>query len=46
MKDRLLFLEKIEDAVAGYSCDAKDENFEVFVKITCEDGWVYANVVG
>lgn len=46
MEDRLLFIEKIEEAAAEYSCDAKDGNFEVIVKITCEDGWCSATVVG
>lgn len=46
MEDRLLFIEKIEEAAADYSCEAKDGDFEVFVKITCVDGWCSANVVG
>ena len=46
MEDRLLFLEKFEEAAEEYSCDAEDGCFEVYVKITCEYGCASANVIG
>lgn len=46
MKDRLLLLEKIEEAVAEYSCKAEDENFEAVINVSCNDGDVYVGVIG
>ncbi|MBD5401881.1 hypothetical protein HDR58_03635 [bacterium] len=46
MENRLKFLEIIEEAAETYACNAEDRDFEVIVKITCEDGWCNAYIVG
>lgn len=39
LEDKDLLLEMIQDAASGYSCDASDSDFEVIVRIKCDDGW-------
>jgi hypothetical protein len=45
MIDEELLIEMIQDAASDYSCDASDRNFEVVVRIKCDDGWTSAEIV-
>ena len=37
-------IDAIQSAVAGYCYDYEDNDFEVVVKITADDGWVKAEI--
>lgn len=34
----------IEEAASNYACDYEDIDFDVYVRITCEDGWTEAKI--
>lgn len=45
MIDEELLIEIIRDAASEYSCDASDKDFEVVVRIKCDNGWTSAEIV-
>lgn len=38
-------IEEIESRTAEFAYDTKIDNFEITVRITCEDGWCSANII-
>lgn len=40
-----LLIEMIRIAASEYSCDASDRDFEVVVRIKCDNGWTSAEIV-
>lgn len=38
-------VEEIESQASEFSCDKEIDNFEITVRITCEDGWCSANII-
>lgn len=45
MIDEELLIGIIRDAASEYSCDASDKDFEVVVRIKCDNGWTSAEIV-
>lgn len=45
VKDEENLLERLQSEVAMYADDADDQDFEILVRITCEDGWVSCDLV-
>ena len=45
MIDEDLLIEMIRTAASEYSCDASDRDFEVVVRIKCDNGWTSAEIV-
>jgi hypothetical protein len=45
MIDEELLIEMIQDAASEYSCEASDRDFEVIVRIKCDNGWASAEIV-
>ena len=45
MIDEELLIEMIQRAASEYSCDASDRDFEVVVRIKCDNGWTSAKIV-
>ena len=39
LKDEELFIDNLQDAAANYAFDALDDDFEVLVRISSEDGY-------
>lgn len=38
-------IEEIESQASVFACDKEIDDFEVTVRITCEDGWCSANII-
>jgi hypothetical protein len=48
MKAKELFsdlIEEIESQASMFACDKELDDFELTVRITCEDGWCSANII-
>lgn len=45
MEKEKKFIDEIQEAVAGYCYDCEDNDFEVVVKITADDGWVKVEIM-
>lgn len=45
LKDEELFIDNLQGAAANYAFDALDDDFEVLVRISSEDGWVKCELV-
>ena len=45
LEDEGLFIDKLQGAAADYAFDASDDDFEVLVRVTSEDGWVKCELV-
>ena len=45
LKDEDLLVEMVQSAASEYSCDAEDLDFEVVVRIKCENRWTSAEIV-
>jgi hypothetical protein len=45
MIDEEFLIEMIRETASEYSCDASDRDFEVVVRIKCDDGWTSAEIV-
>ena len=45
MKDEELFIEEIRSAASNYACDTDDNDYDVLVRIKCEDGWTSAEII-
>lgn len=45
MNDEDLLIEMVQTAASEYSCDASDRNFEVIIRIKCEEGWTSAEIL-
>lgn len=38
-------IEEIESQASIFACDKEINDFEITVRITCEDGWCSANII-
>lgn len=38
-------IEEIESQASIFACDKEIDNFEITVRITCEDGWCSVNII-
>lgn len=38
-------IEEIESQTSNFAYDKEMDNFEITVRITCEDGWCSANII-
>lgn len=38
-------IEEIESQASIFACDKEIDDFEIIVRITCEDGWCSANII-
>lgn len=38
-------IEEIESQASNFACDKEIDNFEITVRITCEDGWCSADII-
>lgn len=38
-------IEEIEYEASKFACDEEIDDFEITVRITCEDGWCSANII-
>ena len=45
MIDEGLLIEMIRKVASEYSYDASDRDFEVVIRITCDNGWASAEIV-
>lgn len=45
MNDEDLLIEMVQEAASEYACDASDRNFEVIIRIKCEEGWTSAEIL-
>ncbi len=45
VQDEDLLVEMVQSAASEYSCDAEDLDFEVIVRIKCDNGWTSVEIV-
>lgn len=45
LKDEEMFLDKLSSEAADYAYEAKDNDFDVLVRVTCVDGWVSCELI-
>jgi|GEM_PF-4202931 len=45
LKDEEMFLDKLSSEASDYAYEAKDNDFDVFVRVTCVDGWVSCELI-
>lgn len=38
-------IEEIESQASTFACDKEIDDFELTVRITCEDGWCSVNII-
>lgn len=38
-------IEEIKSKAANFACDKEIDDFEITVRITCEEGWCSANII-
>jgi hypothetical protein len=38
-------IEEIQSNASSFACDKDIDDFEITVRITCEDGWCSANII-
>ena len=38
-------IDEIEELASTFACDKEIDDFEITVRITCENGWCSANII-